>query len=145
MRVPVLPRGRFDVAPAKRVASKSVLGLATIALLASGLITPVAAQSRAVTDLTSAHHTNIARTIGIGTRVNARRAARDASNALRVHVELRHPRVDLGARGATKVASASVRNLAGTTRGGSLADTPRPTFCSANCQRETFRPVPAHC
>ena len=111
-------------------APNAILVLASVALLATGLISPVAAQSSAASGLASARHTDIARTIGRGTRVDARLAARDAAKAPRVHREFKRLKIDLGARPATKVPAASPRNMAGTTRSGDALGIGAPRIAS---------------
>jgi hypothetical protein len=130
MHIPWLPARGSRRAQLKRSASNGLIVLASAALLTTGLVTPVAAQSRTSAGVASAPHKDIARMVGKGTHVDARQAARDAAMAPRVHKELKHPKVDLGARAATKVTTPSTRNLAGTSRTGAAIGTGGPRIVS---------------
>jgi hypothetical protein len=110
--------------PSRSVRSRRVRGplgvlIASMFLLASAIGPATAASPLAgAPGLAGGHRTDTGTTVGRGTRIDARVAARDAAKAPRIHKALKRLKPNVGAKSAAKGASASSRNIAGTQKGG---------------------------
>ena len=105
------------------------MALAGLAMVASGLFSPVAAQppaSRLMPQHARVARGDDARTVGAGVRVDAKQAARAAVGAPRATGHLERLGVDLGARPSTKaIAPTSKRALSGGIKATATGPTPR--------------------
>jgi hypothetical protein len=96
MRIPLIGSAGRGQARSTR-ASTAVLVLASVALLATGLVTPVAGAAP-----TAGARGHLGRTVGTGVRVDATESSRAAVKAPRIHKALDRRVVKLGARPSSK-------------------------------------------
>ena len=112
--------------PNRSMRSRRVRGplsvlIASMVLLASAIGPATAASPlTAGPGLAGGHRTDTGTTVGRGTRIDARVAAREAAKAPRVHKTLKRLKPNLGAKPAAKGASALSRNIAAPSQKGSF-------------------------
>jgi hypothetical protein len=130
MRMPQLDSARHRRCRARRWSTSAILVLASVALLTTGLVAPVAARAGHGPGVMTTPHRDVSRSIGRGTRVDAKVAAREAAGRPRVHQALKQLRPNLGARQSTTVTSPSARNVAGPGRSGPAIGSAGPRIVS---------------